>query len=33
MSASQIAVIAILVVGFFVGRHLYKNLPSISDKD
>lgn len=33
MSTSQITVIAILVVGFFIIRHMYKKLPSCSDKD
>lgn len=33
MSTSQIAVIAILVVGFFICRHLYLKLPSYKDED
>ncbi len=33
MSGSQIAVIVILVIGFFIGRYLYVRLPSYKDED
>lgn len=33
MSGSQIAVIVILVIGFFIARYLYVRLPSYKDED
>ncbi len=33
MSDSQISVIVILVIGFFIGRYLYVRLPNDEDED